>query len=102
MTSTPFVTSTPLVSREDLDTASEALQRAKLDYLEAVLALGQVWDKLAVSMSEDVLRKEAAAKAIYDRAAARLDELKAYWEALQTALEGDPRRLGALPVPWLH
>lgn len=81
-----IASTTPLVSQLALDRADEELWHAELEYGRALLGLSRVWDKLEASLTDDLLREEEMAKAMYDRAAAHLRALKARWFALQDAL----------------
>ncbi|WP_046869208.1 hypothetical protein, partial [Microvirga massiliensis] len=91
--------STPLVSRAVLNGVAEALRCAELEYGEALLALSSIWERLEVSLTDALFREERAAKAAYDRAAARRRELEVRWLALRVAAASEEAAIRAGPAP---
>ena len=91
--------STPLVSRAVLNELDEALRCAELEYGKALLALSSIWERLEVSLTDELFREERAAKAAYDRAAARRRELEVRWLALRAAAASEEAAIIAGPPP---
>ena len=88
---------TPLVSGAVLNGVDEDLRCAELEYGKALLALGSIWERLEVSLTDELFREERAAKAAYDRAAARRRELEVRWLALQAAAASEGAAVRAGP-----
>jgi hypothetical protein len=95
---------TPLVSGAGLNEAVEELRRAELEYGKAILALSNIWERLEVSLTDDLFREELTAKVTYDRAAARWRELQVRWFALQATAVSEEAAILSGPPPreWLN